>query len=85
MKTMMMVAVSLMMVSGSIASASTSTSLQKSVQAMDPNIPENRVVDTNMDKPCPYMKGGRRDSGAIQTAGVAAPAKASVRSQTVTQ
>jgi hypothetical protein len=85
MKTMMMVAVSLMMVSGSLAQAKPSTSTNVSIQKMDPNIEENHIVDPNKDKPCPYMTGGRRDKVGIQTAGAGAPAKAAVHSKSVAQ
>ena len=73
MKTVMMAAVSLIMISGSIASASISANASIASQKLDPNIPENHIV------------GGRRDKGAIQTAGVANPVKATTRSGTVNQ
>ena len=85
MKTVMMAAVSLIMISGSIASASISANASIASQKLDPNIPENHIVDANFEKPCPNMVGGRRDKGAIQMAGVATPVKATVRSGTVNQ
>lgn len=82
---MMMVAVSFMMVSGSIAQAKEVSNMNVAMQKLDPNIEENHIVDPNKDKPCANMTGGRRDKAGIQTAGNAAPAKATTTSKSVAQ
>lgn len=83
MKAMMMLAVSFMVVSGSIAQAKISSNVTIPVEKLDPNIEENHIVDANMGKPCPNLSV-RRSSG-IQTAGLVAPAKATTQSKSVSQ